>query len=139
MSGHPDGLEASRIPPIGPLARARYPFYPRRPATVPAELKKAGLSSPPMPWHYRFMDKDKTIRRYRVASIFLFAFLAFFVLTEITLPAVADCAGVDSVPCTLAGLWTVFTDVFYPVVLVFSAGVAVWILKTTTFSRDLPE
>ncbi len=85
------------------------------------------------------MDKDKTIRRYRIGSIILFAFLAFFVLTEITLPAPADCAGVESVPCTLAGAWGVFTDVFYPVVLVFSAGVAVWILKSTAFSRDFPE
>ena len=85
------------------------------------------------------MDKDKTIRRYRIGSIFLFGFLAFFVLMEITLPALADCSGVESIPCTLAGFWKVFTDIFYPVVLVFSAGVAVWILKSTAFSRNFPE
>ena len=97
------------------------------------------LSTPPKAWQYRSMDKDKTIRRYRIGSIILFGFLAFFALAEIPLPAPADCVGVESGLCALTGIWKVFTDLFYPVVLVFSAGVAVWILKRTAFSRDLPE
>jgi len=84
-------------------------------------------------------EKDKTIARYRKGSILLFGFLAFFSLMEISLPDVADCAAMNTFPCDLAGVWGNFTDFFYPVVLVFSAGVAVWILKRTAFSKDLPD
>mgnify|MGYP000252352202 CR=1 FL=1 len=84
-------------------------------------------------------NRERTIRRYRIGSIILFGFLAVFIFMEITLPDPAKCAGAKTFACGLAGLWEGFTDVFYPGVLIFTAGVAVWILKTTAFTRDLPD
>jgi len=92
-----------------------------------------------MPNMSPYTENEQTIARYRKGFVILFCFLAFFSLMEITLPDVAECEGVDSFVCGLAGIWESFTDFFYPVVLVFSAGVAVWILKRTTFSKDLPD
>ncbi len=99
------------------------------------------LPTPATLCHTSFMEskREKTIRRYRIGSVILFVFLVFFVFMEITLPNPAGCAGAETFACGLAGLWKNFTDIFYPGVLVFTAGVGVWILKTTAFSRDLPD
>ncbi len=99
------------------------------------------LPTPAAMCHNPFMesDRDKTIRRYRVGSVILFGFLIFFILMEIALPDAIECAGAETFACGLADFWKIFTDIFYPGVLIFTAGVAVWILKTTAFTRDLPD